>query len=269
MLRLLQIEWLKLSRNKSFRVFFVLYMIGLPLLFPIGLQMDFPREFSIKKIYAFPDVWAFLGYLGSWLTFFCFGLLSVTLIAQEYQFKTLRQQVINGLSRKEFLLSKLLLCAFVSLLATLYYVLVGFGYGYTYTDFLFFSKVTEQMWLIPAYWLQCFGYMVVGLLLGFWLRRAGIAIFIYLIYTLVVESILRHVIHLNLWTHKSVNFYPMNAFEDLVPIPVRQIGMTLEDRLQRDGISLLLHPHEAAVLSVIWILTFIGIFYWLLKQRDL
>lgn len=268
-MRLLNIEWLKLKRNKSFRVFFALYLIGLPLLFPIALQMDFPREFSIKKIYAFPDVWSFLGYLGSWLTFFCFGLLSITLITQEYQFKTLRQQIINGLSRTEFLLSKLLMCGFVSLLATVYYALVGAGYGYAHTDFLFMSKVTEQMWLIPAYWLQCFGFMVLGLLLGFWLQRAGIAIFLYLIYTFVLEAILRHIVHLNLFTHKSVNFYPMNVLEDLVPLPVRQIGLTLEDKMQRDGVSLLLDPQEAVVLSVLWIVVFVGLFYFLLKRRDL
>jgi len=269
MIRLLQIEWLKLRGNKSFRVFSILYLIGLPLLFPIALQGDFPKEFSITKIYAFPDVWAFLGYLGSWLTFFCFGLLSIALITQEYEFKTLRQQIINGLSRQQFLGSKLLMCAAVSLAATVYYMIVGLGYGYVHTDFLFFSKVTEQMWLIPAYWLQCFGYMVVGLVLGFWLRRSGLAIFLYLIYTFVLESILRHLIHLNVWTHKSVNYYPMNVLEDLVPIPVRQIGMTLEERLEREGVSLLLQPSEAVLISVIWILAFVGLFYWLLKRRDL
>ncbi len=269
MQRLLHIEWLKLKRNKSFHVFFALYLIGLPLLFPIGLQMDFPREFSIRKIYAFPDVWSFLGYLGSWLTFFCFGLLSITLITQEIQFKTLRQQIINGMSRTEFLLSKLMLCAAVSVAATLYYVLVGASYGYVYTDFVFMSKVTEQMWLIPAYWLQCFAFMVVGLLLGFWLKRSGIAIFLFLIYTLVIEAILRHVFHLNVWSHKSVNYYPMNVFEDLVPLPVRQIGMTLEERLERDGVSLLLRPEEALLVAVCWILVFVGLIYWLLKRRDL
>ncbi len=269
MLRLLQLEWLKLKPNATFRVFVLLYLLALPLFFPIGLFMDFPKEFSILSIYSFPDVWSFAGYLGSWLTFFCFGFLGVLMITNEYAFKTLRQNIMTGLTRSEFLASKLIMFGAISLFATIYYCIVVLGYGYSNTDFIINSKVLEQTYLIPSYFLQCFGYMCVGFFIGFLVKRSGLAVFLLLFYTFFIENIFRQVIHFNIAPGPLVNYYPMNSLEDLVPLPLRQLKFAQNQAWQRDNVEFLLTQTEAILVSSCWIGIIIGMIYLILKRRDL
>ena len=112
MIYLITLEWLKVKRLRSFRWVVAGYLILLPALYMLTNKI--PEQqfenpfFSTAQFYQFPTVWEFLGYLGSWLIFFLLGFLSVLLITQEYQHKTIRQNILNGMERKDIYISKLL-----------------------------------------------------------------------------------------------------------------------------------------------------------------
>ena len=96
--------------------------------------------------------------------------------------------------------------------------------------------------------------MIFGVFLGFLIKRTGITLFIYMSYIMFIELILRWGVHANISRHKSMHFYPMNAFEDLVPIPYTRQA---EQFLSEFGFDLFLAPTEAVLTSLIYLAIFL------------
>ena len=116
MIRLFEIEWLKLKNYKVFWILIGMYFLGLILILSSGmLLMEFMKnhgaEFegidpTIIPLYDFPDVWQNMTYIA---TFFKIILAFIVIISvtNEIGYRTLRQNIIEGLSKWEFLKSKL------------------------------------------------------------------------------------------------------------------------------------------------------------------
>ncbi len=282
MLHLLQVEWKKLRHYRMFTVLMVLYLIGMPAAY-IALQ-NLPGLTDVlpngtKSFFSFPHVWRYLGYQGSWMTFFCFGFLGVTLVTMEVSNKTMRQNVITGMSRESFFLGKVYALIAISFVATLYYTLLSLLFGYLNTDYIMMSRVTRHIDLVPRFWLMTFGYMSFAFLLGMWIRRGGVALFIYFSYVILGEIILRYGLHRYLLLKQglnkylpweSINYYPLNAMEDLVPMPFPDniLRGPMEESVEL-GYNFFLSPSQAIGLSSIYIFIFLGLAYFLFKRRDL
>ncbi len=268
MLYLLQLEWKKFRQLTIFRVLAILYIVLLPAVFFLSKVVPKPPEeiVSFQSFFMFPNVWIFLGYVGNWLAFFFLGFIGVVCITNEYTHKTLRQNIITGLTRQEFFLSKLILLLTVSAAATLYYTLLCGLIGITHTDTIYMSKVMQNINYVPRYFLMCMGYMTFALLVGLLLKRTGFALFFYLLYVMAIEAVLRYGIHMKFFKNKSIHFYPMNAVEDLVPIPFAEQA---DDFLDDNNFSMLLSPTEATITTIIYTSIFLFICYKLLQKRDL
>lgn len=268
MFYLLKLEWKKLHKLAAFRIFIAFYLALLPTILLLGKRIPElpPPMMTNEVLFIFPTVWEWLAYVGSWLCFFFFGFLSIISITTEYSYRTMRQNIITGLSRKQYFLGKLYVILAVSVLATAYYALCALLIGYFNTPAIYWHKVVQNASCIPRYFLMCFGYMSFGALLGFWIKRTGIALFLYLSYVMFLEAILRWGVHLQLWKHRSMHFYPMNAVEDLSPAPF--IQMT-ENFLAEYGFSMLLSPAEAMVTTAIYSTLFLLLAFRLVKRADL
>ncbi len=270
MLYLFKLEWLKQRKFIIFRVMVLFYLIALPAILLMGKSIDFgtdPPPFlpSTDVFYIFPTVWIWLGYIGNWLTFFFLGFLAVLMVTNEQNNRTLRQNIITGLSRKEYFWSKVLFIVFLSLCATLYFSLCALTFGFLHTETIYLSTVLKNADYIYRYFLMCLGYMSFGLLLGILIRRTGIALFLYITYIMVLESILRYT-QLYFFKNRSMHFYPMNAIEDLIPIPFSKMA---EGFMQQNGFNLFLSPTEAIIASSIYITLFLILAYQWLKRADL
>jgi ABC-type transport system involved in multi-copper enzyme maturation permease subunit len=225
---------------------------------------------GVKSFYIFPSIWKYLGYLGSWMTFFCFGFLGVVLVTSEFNFRTLRQNVITGMSRTQFFLGKIYMMIAVSLFAALYYGVLGLSFGFYFTDYIMESRVMQGLDYIPRYFLMCFGYMSFAFMLGVLIRRSGIALFGYFSYVLFGELILRYFVHVQLFGRSNyMNYYPLNAMEDLVPIPLPAEMNNMMKRASEMGYDFFLSPTLAATLTTIYIALFLGIAYYVFTKRDL
>lgn len=268
MLFLLQLEWKKLNRLLAFRIFIAFYLILLPALLLTGKQIpDLPPPLMTNEVlFIFPTIWEFLGYIGSWLCFFFFGFLSIISVTLEYSNRTMRQNIITGLSRKEYFLGKLYFILALSLGAALYYALCALVIGYFNTETIYWHKVWQNADYIPRYFLLCVGYMSFGMLLGFVVKRTGLALFLYLAYIMFLEMVIRWGVHFQLIKNRSMHFYPMNAVEDLLPPPIAEIG---DEFLEANGFDFFLSPTEAILTTVVYVALFGWLSYRLVKRADL
>jgi len=120
---------------------------------------------------------------------------------------------------------------------------------------------------LGRYLLMCFGYMIFGAFLGTLFRRTGLAVFLFLVYGIFLELIIRWGIHGYLLEAKrGILFYPLNAFEDLAPVPFNEIA---DQWIRQYGFDVFLSPTEAMVTSSIYIGLFLFGIYALLTRRDL
>ncbi|MCB0706520.1 MAG: ABC transporter permease [Saprospiraceae bacterium] len=268
MLRLLNLEWQKQKKHRIFQVLIGMYALLLPtIILPIrGIPELPPPILTPDTLFQFPTVFTFIGYAGNWLSFFFLGFFAVVLVTQEYSNKTLRQNIITGLSRTELFWSKANFLIVLSLAATIYYFIVCLIYGFIFSEAYYLSTITKNIDYIPRYFLMCLGYSSFGFLMGLLIRRTGIALFLYLSYVMFIELILRWVVHLKLFANKSMHFYPMNAIEDLAPVPFAEIA---EDFQAENGFSFFLTPTEAMITSSVYIVLFLFLAHRLLMARDL
>ena len=265
---LLTLEWKKLYKLTAFRIFLAFYIVLLPAILLTGKQIpELPPPLMTNEVlFIFPTIWQFLGYIGNWLCFFFFGFLSIIMVTTEYSNRTMRQNIISGLSRSAYFLSKLYFIMAVSLFATLYFVVCALVIGFFNTEVIYMHKVWQYWDYIPRYFLMCLGYMSFGLFLGFLIKRTGIAIFLYLSYVMFVELILRWGVHFQLIKDRSMHFYPINALEDLTPIPINEIA---EEFVSEHGFSFFLSPTEAIITTIVYATLFLLMSYRLVQKADL
>jgi len=118
MKRLLQIEWLKLKHYRPFWVLTGLYTAMLSLIcFGVHFFFDFLKKEGANfngfdptmfPFYDFPDIWQNITYVATWFKLFLAFIIVIS-IANEVTHRTMRQNIIDGMSKKDWLLSKLLL----------------------------------------------------------------------------------------------------------------------------------------------------------------
>ena len=109
MLRLLTIEFHKLRFNKASRVLSIIYfglLTSIALIAAIKFEFgEFKLHLADAGIFNFPYIWHFNTYVAAILKFFLL-LVIVSMMSNEYSYKTLKQNLSDGLSKKEFILSK-------------------------------------------------------------------------------------------------------------------------------------------------------------------
>ncbi len=266
MFKLLSLEWKKFRKNSVVQMLLWIFVIFFPSLIFIGKNKDLFENnplISSADIFAFPGVWKWLGWDGNWMVFFALGFLMVYVISIEMSYKTMRQNIITGLTRTEYFLSKLYVLLVFSLFATILYAIVGLIIGYVHTDDATFSMAMDNNWAIPRYFLMCVAYLSFAMFIGFTIKNSGLAVLTYLAYGILLEPMIRWLGHSELTGgHKSMHWYPMNAAEDLMPMPS-------PDFLSGKASEIFLTTQEAVIISSIYTILFIGLTYYTFTKRDM
>src|SRR5882757_6388951 len=222
MLQLLKIEWLKVKNYRTFWILLVITIASIPG-FNYGLynMMDnsFPK-FHGKSIlgspFAFPDVWQTVSWNATML-FLVPAIVIITLTTNEFTYKTHRQNIIDGWSRKQFIGVKLFEVLLLSILCTLIVVLTTLGFGYIG------NKVPEGVspWagsrFIFFYFVQMISYSMIAFLLSMLIKRAGLAMGIFFVYMLF-ENVVVGILH-NRYKIDAVEYLPEEVTDRLIPLP--------------------------------------------------
>jgi ABC-2 type transport system permease protein len=268
---LLQLEWLKVRTYRPFWVLSGAFVLIMGCFMPFIRSISFPKEvFDLNTALMFPNVWHNLAYWGNWAAFFAIGFLSVLSITNEFEYKTLRQSVISGLSRTDVFLSKLLFIISLSAAATLIYTLFALVLGLLTTETIYWSRVSEGIGWIGNYFMMCLGFASFALFVGTLLRRSGISLFLFLTWEFFIEPILRYAVHKRLIiSNESVHYYPMKAFDNLVPLPIPTMLNNSFKGAKGGDFPVLMDNNTAMVVSILYIGLVLYGTYYLLKNRDL
>lgn len=271
MLRLLKIEFLKFKNASVIAVMMLLYLVISPFII-LGiydvLKNASSTFFNMRDIIEFPTVWDWQGYIGSYFVCFILGYIVLYTITSEVSHKTMRQNIINGYTRKDYFLAKLINLIFLSVGATVIYALSSLIIGIISTDGWDMSLALDNNYAIGRFFLMAFGNLSFATLVGFLVRRSGMAIFVYFGYILILEPIFKFLVHLNLFNNFTVNYWPLNMIEDNMPNPV----LTLPDNFMKNNdfqFDLLLDYSTAAVGSIIYSIGFLALAWYTFKKRDI
>ena len=224
MLQLLKVEWMKVKNYRTFWVLSVLYLISVFGANYIAYQLyqSRPRNNDMAKgiigtPFDFPDVWHVVSYTSSFLMFML-GLMIIISFTNEYSYKTHRQNIIDGWSRKEFIFVKMVITVIVALVASIAVFITAllFGLFENAGSFTF-----EKIDFIGYFFIQAVSYCAAALLFSLLFKRSGITIGVYFLYTLILENMLAG--FLNRYADYMGRYLPLETTDNLIRVPVFKV----------------------------------------------
>jgi len=226
MLKLFKIEWLKIKEYKTFWSLFIIFLVMDPLAFYFfaskymeshgGGQQEAMIKAFLGSPFVLPKVWHSSAWIGG-LYFVMIGMLYILLITNEVQYRTHRQNIIDGWSRIDFLKAKLSLLIFFVLSATAIVFLAGLLVGLVYTTGSY--DMFEEIYYIGYFALMATIYMMVAFLIAILVKRTGLSIIIYFALVCIVDNVLWAIL-----TFKKSQFgyfLPLECGDSLVPNPFK------------------------------------------------
>lgn len=275
MLRLLNIEIHKLKHNRASRVLVFIYFVLLTSIALIAaIKFDIgPVKFHLadQGIFNFPYIWHFNTYIASIFKFFLL-LVIVSMMANEYSNKTLKQNLIDGLSKKEFVLSKFYTVILLALISTVFVFFVSLILGYSYSDFTEFSIITTDLEYLIAFFVKLVAFFSFGLFLGILVKRSAFAVGAMLVW-FWIESFAKGMLYWKFETMVAnvMQFFPLEAMSNLIKEPFTRIGAvkTVAKQVGEDLSKDFSVQPKDIVIVLVWTAIFIYLSYVLLKKRDL
>jgi len=262
MLRLLKIDLIKLTNYRPFNVLLILYsflIISVPIGFMevlkwlkrIGAEMDEFDPMKIPVLY-FPDIWQNVTYVYSYPIVKIFLAMVIVLsVSNEFSYKTVRQNIIDGMSRTDFLISKLSTTLLLSLGSALLVFLTCLLTGMIYSPAIEFADILQGLQFVFVYFLDLLAYLLFAVLLTVLLKRSALTIFILLIYR-PIELIL--IATLPDQIEVIGEYFPMQANANLIEIPFpKYIFQEIQDFITLE--------------SILVVVVYVGLYYLAVSRK--
>ena len=275
MFRLISIELFKIRHHRASLLLIIAYFLLLASISLIAaIKFDIgPIQFHLAEqgIFNFPFIWHFNTYIAAILKFFLL-LVIVSMMSNEYSYVTLKQNLIDGLSKKEFILSKFYTVVLFAVVSTVFVFFVSLVLGLIYSDFNEISIIFSDLNYLFAYFVKLVAFFSFGLFLGIWIKRSAFAVGFMIIWA-VGENILNGLLR---WKFKLdyefiMQFFPLTAMSNLIKEPftklnaVKTIAKQVGEDLTKD-----FSVHFFDIFIVLtWTFIFIYLSYLILKKRDL
>jgi ABC-type transport system involved in multi-copper enzyme maturation permease subunit len=279
MKRLLSIELQKIWKNKASRILSLTYFILLTFIaliasikFNIG---SFKLHIAEQGIFNFPYIWHFNTYIASILKFFL-AIVIVSMMANEYSYGTLKQNLIDGLSKKEFIKSKFLTVVVFAAFSTIFIFFLSLILGLIFSSYNEPSIIFSQMDYLIAYFIKLVGFFSFCLFLGILVKRSAFALGFLFVWN-IIESIIIGILNFKVFPDNDYDknftrFLPLESMSNLIVEPFTKLSVIKNIETTIGGTANLkdYDVHWYAVLIVLaWTSIFIYSSYALLKRRDL
>ena len=276
MIKLLRIEFKKIRTYKTFWILSGLYFLFLAL----GLMMaEFmlnhmidninkhtPIPFPHIKIYFFPWVWQNMAFFATIRFVLIFpAIVMIILITNEFTFKTIRQNVITGMSKLEFLSSKLLIILLISIIMTIFLVIGTFILGFSNTSEISLAVIIDKISFIPGFFLTMVCLQIFAMFFGFLMRNTGLSIALFTLYLLIAEPVLYYFLKSPFIFKNDISTYlPANAILRIteypaIPVLKQVMGITMQETV----------TPAACAVAILYSAVFLGMVYLFLEKRDL
>jgi ABC-type transport system involved in multi-copper enzyme maturation permease subunit len=277
MKRLLQIEFIKLWNNRASRILILSYFVLLTSIALIAaIKFDIgPIEFHLadQGIFNFPYIWHFNTYVTALFKLFL-AIVIVSMMSNEYSNKTIKQNLIDGLSKKEFIGSKFLTVLVFAGVSTLFVFVVSMILGLAYSDYNELSIIFSDLEFLLAFFIKLVGFFSFCLFLGILVKRSAFALG-FLILWAILEQVAFGIMGWKFVSWDTANrikdFFPLESMANLIKEPVSRLNAVqsvAEQIGEQIELNYQVHWWEF-LITLVWTALFI---YWslaLLRRRDL
>ncbi len=277
MKRLFLIEFDKLRTNRSSRILIGAYFILLTSIALIAaIKFDIgPIKFHLAEqgIFNFPYVWHFNAFIGAWFKIFL-AVVIVSMTANEYSNKTIKQNLIDGLSKREFLHSKWIMIFAFAGISTLFIFVVSLILGLMYSNYTELGIIFSDFEYLLAYFLKLVAFFGFCLFLGTVIKRSAFALGflgVWQMFEGICYGLLKWKSPSWIDADQVFRLFPLNAMSNLVPEPFTRLSAV---RNLAEQVGEVMQTNSAVrfwniVIVVLWSYIFYLLTYRLLKRRDL
>lgn len=279
MIRLLEIEFQKIWKNRASRVLTIAYFVILSFIaliasikFKIG---NFELQIADQGIFNFPYIWHFNTYIAALLKFFL-AIVIVSMMANEYSYGTLKQNLIDGLSKKEFIQSKFLTVLAFALGSTLFVFVMSLLLGFSFSSYTEIGIVFSDLEYLLAYFLKLTAFFSFCLFLGILVKRSAFALGFLFVWN-IIEGIAIGVLKFKIFTGSDnyqyiTQFFPLESMSNLIREPFSRLSVikSIEETIGGEAIARDYGVGIGPLLIVgAWIVIFMLMSYKILQKRDL
>lgn len=278
MKRLLQIELQKIWKNRASKVLTITYFVLLTFIaliaslkFKIGA---FELHIADQGIFNFPYIWHFNTYVAAILKLFL-AIVIVSMMANEYSYGTLKQNLIDGMSKKEFIQSKFLTVVLFSGISTIFVFILSLVLGAFFSSYTEFGIVFSEMEYLIAYFVKLLGFFSFCLFLGIWVKRSAFALGFLLVWSIaekIIFGLLGQFVFDDFEKAKVVyQFFPLESMSNLIVEPISRLSIikTMETQIGVTDIKDYGVHFGNILIVLVWTSVFVLASYKILKRRDL
>jgi len=181
------------------------------------------------------------------------ALLVLILVANEISYKTQRQHVIDGLSRKDTILAKFYLISVLTVGIVVYVFIVGMIFSLFYGDF---SQIFNKAYLLLYFAVQTFGYLSLALFVAVLVKRTSIGVLVYIVAFLLLGILLQAMLETAI-----AQWLPLNVYNGLIEWPFFDFNTGNNGYEMKDWMRL--------ILAILYSISSVYFSFVILKKRDL
>ncbi|HEX9979290.1 MAG TPA: ABC transporter permease subunit [Flavobacterium sp.] len=279
MKRLLSIELQKIWKNKASRILTISYFVLLSFIaliasikFNIG---SFKLHIAEQGIFNFPYIWHFNTYIAAILKFFL-AIVIVSMMANEYSYGTLKQNLIDGMSKQEFIKSKFLTVVVFALASTVFVFIMSMILGFCFSSYTEIDIIFSDLEYLLAYFIKLVAFFSFCLFLGILVKRSAFALGFLFVWN-IVEGIAKAILTFKIFPDNDaaaniMQFFPLEAMSNLIKEPFTRLSVVknIENsiggaaNIKDYGVNI-----STIIIVLVWIVIFVLMSYKLLKKRDL
>lgn len=214
MINLLQIEFQKLKPYRAMWIILAAYALIIFGVFHfLGKQAATINEVGVGiNIFQYPDIWHKITYVSGFFNLLL-ALILIMYSCNEFVFRTYRQNIIDGLSHADLVLSKSWVIFFLAVLSCLFLFIVGAIKGY-YPDGLegmnFFSK---KLYFLGYHFVKTIAYLSIAYLFSVIFQRTTLSIILFIAF-MIFESFIASYLDINV-----LQFLPFGAMGQIINQP--------------------------------------------------
>ena len=274
MIRALKLEWLKIKNYRAFWILIGMYLLallviasggGLFLLWLKNEGADFNGiDPTILPIFDFPDIWQNITYLGSFAKVLVAFIVIIS-VNNDQTYNTIRQNIIDGISKKEYFASKLMMIIALASISTLFMFLAGLINGAIYSHVFGIDLIFAKTQFLLAYFYEIIVYCTLAFLISLIIKKAGFVIVALFLYTLMFEPIATTVFENAPYFNDGIMesfapYFPIKALNNLITVPY---GRYIFREIQ-DYVSI-----KSVLIVSGWFAIYVGSIAFILNKRDL
>ncbi|ESU22377.1 ABC transporter permease [Flavobacterium enshiense DK69] len=276
--RLLNIELQKLWKNNASRVLIITYFVLICFISLVAsIKFDLgPFKFNAADsgIFNFPYIWHFNTYFVAWLKLFL-AVVIVSMIANEYSYGTLKQNLIDGMSKKEFILSKFITVLLFAGISTVFVFIVTLILGYSFSSYNEIGIVFSDLEYLMAYFIKLVAFFSFCLFLGILIKRSAFALG-FLMLWFFIEKITYGIMGKFIFddfdkANSIFKFFPLESMSNLIIEPISRLNFikTVSTQIGVENIKDYSVHFSSIFIVLIWTVIFVVMSFKILRDRDL